>query len=147
MILTERKHKACALNLDGRKVLTYNTDKTDIHAGSAVVKLMRSKNSRRDGLRCSMRLGRGYDSAKDGVFYLTANSFGLSGDDWWTDYVTFAEEANAPVAEPGDSFAILVYSPKKGTTEVHTVTLMSDWKFEEDGEKETMARISRILNG
>ena len=146
MKLTERKHKACAINLDGRKVLTYNLDKKSIYAGSAVVKIGRSKNPRHDGLRYNMMLGRGYNTELDGIFYLDNCSTVISADDHWSKYIKFAEESNAPVAEPGDKFAILVYSPSTGATEVHTVTLLPDWTFEEDSEEETMMRINHILH-
>lgn len=150
MVLTDRSHKAVAINLDSRKVLTLDLDiheseRSNYEAGSKAVIIHRSKNPRYDGQREHCRLGYGYQTADDGVFYLSKESSCLSATDRWSDYVEFAIFANAPALEPGDRCAILCFSKRRNYTEVHTMVFEKSMRFTEQSEEDTMQRILRIL--
>ena len=150
MVLTDRSHKAVAMNLDGRKVLTLDLDILNgegsrYEAGSKAVILKHSSNPRYDGQRIHFHLGCGYQTADDGVFYLSEEMSGITSHDWWSDYTKFAEFANAPALEPGDRCAILCFSKRRNYTEVHTMVFERSMRFTEQSEEETMTSIARIL--
>lgn len=150
MVLTDRSHKAVAINLDGRKVLTLDLDilngeGSQYEAGCKAVIVRHNSNPRYDGQRRHFRLGYGYQTEDDGVFYLSEEMVGITSHDWWSDYTKFAEFANAPALEPGDRCAILCFSKRRNYTEVHTVVFEKTMRFDEQSEEETMPSILRIL--
>lgn len=150
VVLTDRSHKAVAINLDGRKVLTLDLDilhgeGSRYEAGSKAAIIRHSNNPRYDGQRRHFRLGCGYQTAVDGVFYLSEEMVGITSNDWWSDYTEFAAFANAPALEPGDRCAILCFSKRRNYTEVHTVVFEKSMRFTEQSEEDTMPSINQVL--
>lgn len=149
MVLTDRSHKAVAINLDGRKVLTLDLDVLETgpryEAGSKAVVVWHNSNPRYDGRRHRYRVGCGYQTADDGVFYLYEEASCIHSSDFWSDYTEFAEFANAPALEHGDRCAILCFSKRRNYTEVHTVVFEKSMRFTEQSEEDTMPNIIRIL--
>lgn len=120
--ITGRTEMAKAINLEGRKVMTFNLDKTPEYSrGSTAVVLNKSSNPRYNGMRTACTLGRDYDKAGDGVFYLANPGSMLTAEVSISTYLKFAENANAPAINEGDRCAVVVYSKLKNTIEVHTV--------------------------
>lgn len=144
-VLTERQDKAIAINLLGRKVLLFdetgkstwlcNSDE-EAYRGTVTdykwnrneyVRVVSTGAYRRLGYaNCTLRRVTSTRPAdtKDKMndyFYLSSEIVGISSDDWYTDYIEFAEKAKAPLIEEGDKVSIVVYDSKKQIAEVHCV--------------------------
>lgn len=171
-VLTERSDKAIAINLFGRKVLMFDATgakKMELSTGEYIMQYPNNrgfgkantikKSSRYGDMKrhctveritsnrpCDQKFGSG------DWFYLSMNCSCLTAQDHYTDYIEFAEYANAPVIEEGDKCSILVVDRAKGTTEVHTVIarrVNGDYSdagyFEEEPEEETRKAIQRAM--
>ncbi len=145
MVLTERSHKAVAINLDGRKVLTYNLDCKTYEAGCKCVTITKHKNPRYNGMRERHFLGRDKYDEGDGIFYLGGGGCGICADEHYTMFLEHAMYANSPAIEVGDRCAILCYSRQRNYTEVHTVVYDKRNMFVEETEEETMPSILKAL--
>jgi hypothetical protein len=169
MNLTNRQHKAVAINLDNRKVMMFDAtgaNKRIIGSSDFIVDYPYSReqgkariaiSTRRYGLmmhNCS--LGRVTSSrsvdqrnGQGDWFYLSANCVCVTFEERLSDYVEFAQYANAPVINESDRCAILVIDSNAGTSEVHTVKAVqvseSGCYFEEENEAETMPSILAAL--
>lgn len=172
-ILTERQDKAIAINLDSRKVLTFNRSGAyplKINNDILVMEYARDAGSKANVIHKSRRYGdmkvhctlgrctsnREIDFRKGSgdYFYLGSTGACLKADDHYTDYIEFAGYANAPIIEEGDRCAILEYNPETGRTEVHTVIARdvngeysTNAYFEEESLEETMKTIKKIKKG
>lgn len=168
-ILKKRQDKAIAINLLGRKVLTFNTEGSEEmtledmkwtdysrEAGSKACVLQKSRRYGAMKLHCTLARvtsNREVDRWKGSsdYFYLASECACLKADDNWRDYLEFAEYANAPVIEEGDKCSILEYNPKTGETVVHTVIArevtpgcITACHFEEESLEETMGSIKEV---
>lgn len=103
-ILDDRKDIAQALNFGKYPVLTYDLD---TNKGSKA-----RVNSRRGDFhyRCELFRGSGILGEQGGEFYLLTKPSVLSSSFTVEDAIEQAEYANAPVIEPNQEVAILVYS-------------------------------------
>lgn len=171
-ILTERTDKAIAINLLGRKVLMFDAtgakkmelgngeytmqypNKRGIGKANVIQKSGRYGDFRKHCTVERVTSNRAVDQWKGlgDWFYLSTNCGCLTAQDHYTDYIEFAEYANAPVIEEGDKCSILVINREKGTTEVHTVIargVSGDYStaahFEEEPEEETRKAIQREM--
>lgn len=144
-VLTERQDKAIAINLLGRKVLLFdetgkhswvcNSDDPNCCGIITDYKRNRDEYVRVPGKGAYAKFGDGRCSLmrttstrhidlKDGMtdyFYLMSETVGISADDWYADYIRFAEKAKAPFIEEGDKVSIVVYDREKHAAEVHCV--------------------------
>ena len=171
-VLTERSDKAIAINLLGRKVMMFDATgarKVELGNGEYYIEY---PNRRVVGTANTIRKSSRYGNMKNHCtlervtstrevdqwrgsgdwFYLSSNCVGISAQDHYTDYIEFAQYANAPVIEEGDKCSILVFDREKGTTEVHTVIargVNGDYSdaahFEEEPEEETRKAIDREM--
>ena len=170
-ILKDRQDKAIAINLLGRKVLIFDATgayKSELSNGDYHIEYpyRRREAGKANTIRKSSRYGnmknhctlsrvtstREVDQWRGSGdwFYLSSNCACLTADDHYTDYIEFAEFANAPIIEEGDKCSILVFDRNTGETEVHTVIARevngeysTAAHFEEEPEEETMAAIRR----
>ena len=171
-VLTERTDKAIAINLLGRKVMMFDATgakKMELSEDDYIIEYPnRRLSGKANTIKKSSRYGdmkmhctvervtstREIDQWKGSGdwFYLSMNCTCLTAQDHYTDYVEFAEFANAPVIEEGDKCCILVIDRVKGTSEVHTVIardVNGDYStaahFEEEPEEETRKAIQREM--
>lgn len=117
-ILTGRTEMAKAINLEGRKVFTYNLDEKTKYARGSFASVPSPAGR---GVRVDCRISRDYQTQGDGIFYLSNMGSCLTDTADIEKYLRFAELAAAPAIAEGDRCAVVVYSKAEKTIEVHTL--------------------------
>ena len=143
-VLTQRNEKAIAINLLGRKVLTFDATgaKTDYYTGNGdpewageIVDYpsrfhdLCNVRGRKDGdiwhaslyRSTSTRPGDKDIYGQSDRFWLMSECVCIDNDDGWQKYVNFARRIQAPMIEEGDKVSILVFDKAVNWTEVHCV--------------------------
>ncbi len=142
-ILRDRQDKAIAINLLGRKVLTFDATRasswycnSENPEYSGTITEYPSKDhdicrvhGKKDGYFWDAKLyrvtsTRPNDRSKfgqDDYFYLMSGCCCLDNSDGWQKYVDFANIAKSQLIESEDKVSILVYDRTTNLTEVHCV--------------------------